>query len=177
MDSNFTITVGYDNLPTQTFNGKLYKLHNGERYFSKDKRKMHWDVWEFYNCKRKKGYHIHHINNNSWDNRIENLQEVMAKEHLSEHCKKRFENNKEWFNNFHSKGIEAAKEWHSSPEGLQWHREQGKKTWENREYKTKECEECGKEYETRHSGKTRFCHLNCRAKSNRRDRKLRGECL
>jgi hypothetical protein len=49
---DFTITIG-DNKPTQTFNNKEYKLHNGERYFNRG-NKMHWVVWEFYNGKRNK---------------------------------------------------------------------------------------------------------------------------
>jgi hypothetical protein len=42
---DFTITIGEDNKPTQTFNNKEYKLHNGERYFRGNK-KMHWVVWD-----------------------------------------------------------------------------------------------------------------------------------
>jgi hypothetical protein len=131
---------------------------------------MHHKVWEFYNGVRRKGYHIHHINGNSWDNRIENLEEVEAFKHLSEHAKNMSEEHKK---KFQEAGIEAAKEWHSSEEGKIWHSEHGKKIWEDREYIKKICEECGNEYETRHSGISKFCHLNCRAKSNRRSRKLR----
>jgi hypothetical protein len=36
------------------FNNKEYKLHNGERYFNRGNKKMHWVVWEFYNGKKKK---------------------------------------------------------------------------------------------------------------------------
>jgi hypothetical protein len=83
---DFTITIGEDNKPTQTFNNKEYKLHNGERYFNRGNKKMHWVVWEFYNGKRNKGFHIHHINENSWDNRIE---EIKSSNHLQEHMKNR----------------------------------------------------------------------------------------
>ena len=31
--------------------------------------------------------------------------------------KKRINEDKEWFSEFHKKGIESAKQWHSSPEG------------------------------------------------------------
>jgi hypothetical protein len=33
-----------------------YKLHNGERYFNRGNKKMHWVVWEFYNGKRNKRF-------------------------------------------------------------------------------------------------------------------------
>jgi hypothetical protein len=55
-------------------------------------KKMHWVVWEFYNGKNK-GFHIHHINENSWDNRIENLEEIKSSNHLQEHMKNRMINN------------------------------------------------------------------------------------
>jgi hypothetical protein len=37
--------------PTQTFNNKEYKLHNGERYFNRGNKKMHWVVWNFITVK------------------------------------------------------------------------------------------------------------------------------
>jgi cytoskeletal protein RodZ len=32
---------------------KEYKLHNGERYFNRGNKKMHWVVWEFITVKKK----------------------------------------------------------------------------------------------------------------------------
>jgi NADH pyrophosphatase NudC (nudix superfamily) len=129
---------------------------------------MHRVVWEFYNGKVPKGHHIHHKDENSWNNKPENLECIEASLHLSEHGKKRDHTN------FQKAGCEAAKEWHASPEGYIWHSENGIKCWVNRKYKTKFCDECGKQYETRHGGLSRFCHNNCKAKSGRRTRKLRA---
>jgi DNA-binding PadR family transcriptional regulator len=66
------------------------------------------------------------------------------------------------------KGVETAKEWHKSEDGLEWHKQQSIKSWENREYKIKVCES-GKEYETRHSGISKFCHQNCKQRNRTKD--------
>jgi len=91
--------------------------------------------------------------------------------------KKRINEDKEWFSEFHKKGIEAAKQWHSSPEGKEWHSELGKLSWKGREYKILICQQCGKEYETRHNGISKFCHNNCKAKALRARRKMGREGL
>ena len=171
MDRDFEITTGPDGLPTQTFNGKTYKLWPNKRYFTRRQSiTMHTEVWETFNGKKPKGFHIHHKDNNPWNNKIENLELVEAKRHLSEHIKKRINEDKEWFSEFHKKGIEAAKQWHSSPEGKEWHSELGKLSWKGREYKILICQQCGKEYETRHNGISKFCHNNCKAKALRASR-------
>jgi hypothetical protein len=133
---------------------------------------MHTDVWIFYNGIIPKGFHIHHKDHNTWNNNIDNLELVEVNKHLSKHGKERFIKDKEWFNNFHSKGIIAAKEWHQSDEGKEWHKKHGKQSWVNRKYSIKICEQCKKEYKTRHSGISKYCHNNCKAKALRDRRKL-----
>ena len=173
MEENKRITKGERVVPTQKFNGRTYYLYESEKYFSKGRNRMHREVWSYYNGSIPKGFHIHHVNGVATDNRIENLNIVSEKLHLRFEGKKRVKQNPEWFKDFHAKGIEAAKEWHSSDAGKEWHSKQSKLSWRNREYKKHICEECSKEYETRHSGITKYCHNNCKAKSNRRKRKLR----
>ena len=171
MDSNISIKIGNDGYPFQEFNGKIFRLYPKERYFSRGATRMHTEVWKFYNGVIQKGCHVHHINSNTWDNRIENLEIKEASKHQREHAKKRFKENPEWAKDFHAKGIEAAKEWHSSEEGIKWHRKQGAETWINRPYKTLICEVCGKEFQTRHAGITKYCHNNCKARALRKRRR------
>jgi hypothetical protein len=161
----------------QSFDGKEYKLYKGEKYFSRGRKRMHTEVWKKSNGDIPKGYHIHHIDGNTHNNDISNLNLVSANLHLKFEGKKRVKENQEWFKEFHSKGIEKAKEWHKSEEGKKWHSEHGKRMWVNRPYHKKECEECGKEYETRHNGVSKYCHQNCKAKANRRKRIARAKGL
>jgi hypothetical protein len=169
MDRDFEIRIGDDNIPYQTFNGKKYKLYPNRRYFTQHKHHMHHVVWEFYKGKRKKGFHIHHKDGNSWNNKIENLDEIRSFNHLSEHAKSKFKN-KEWAKLFHEKGIEASKTWHKSEEGLQWHREHAIKNNFGKNIAIKrKCDFCEKEYIAK-SKHGKFCHPNCKA-SNLRKRK------
>jgi len=158
-------------IPTQEFDGKTYYLYPNQRYFSRGTKRMHRVVWEYHNGKIPKGFHIHHINGDSHDNRIDNLQLMMAKEHLSYESKRRIEEDPEWFKEFNKKGREASKEWHKSEEGRKFHSEIGKKSWENKQYTTLNCQVCGKEYQTPFPDRSKYCHLNCRAKALRDRRK------
>ena len=178
MDRDFEITIGDDGLPKQFYRGKSFKLQSGERYFNNGPIKMHWYVWEQINGrKRPKGYHIHHIDGNTWNNRPENLQLLVSKTHLSEHSKKRVEENKEWFVEFQKKGIKAAVDWHKSEEGREWHRQHAlKQNFGKSDYGSRDCEQCGKTY-TKKAAHSRFCHPNCKAKALRARRKLDREGL
>lgn len=178
MEENFRITEIRSGVFIQYFNGKPFRLQKGERYFNNGAKKMHVFVWEYHNGQKvPKGFHIHHIDGNSKNNRIENLELVEGKKHLSEHAKSRVKKNPEFFKDFQKKGIAKAPEWHKSPEGIEWHKEHAKKcNFGTFDYGIKKCEECDGEY----SAKTkyqRFCHNNCKAKSNRRDRKNREQGL
>ena len=176
MDKDFQIAIGDDGIPYQLFNGKRYKLYPGRRYFMQHKHHMHQKVWEHFNGERKAGFHIHHKDGNSWNNRIDNLEEIPSNKHLSEHAKKKFED-KEWHKQFHAKGIEAAKAWHKSPEGIEWHRQHAKNNnFGQQKHRQKQCEQCGKEY-TAKTSHSKFCHQNCKAKALRARYKQMGKSL
>jgi len=172
MDTNFTITIGYDGLPTQEFASRLYKLYPGRKYFTQHTTAMHRKVWEFYNGKIPKKHAIHHINGNTWDNRIENLECLSNKEHKSKH-----KMSKEHLEKFWKAGVEAAKEWHSSEEGHKWHLENGYKAYTKIIPTIKKCQFCGKEYESKKPNRSKFCGLNCRQAELRRRWKSIGKPL
>lgn len=153
----------------QIFNGEEYYLYTGERYFQARKKRMHRVVWEFYNGKIPKGYHIHHKDGNTHNNEISNLCLVSQKLHCRYEGKKRYKNGE--LDKFIYAGIEAAKEWHSSEDGIKWHSEHGKKTWLKREYFDKVCEVCGNNYKTPFPNRSKYCHQNCKAKALRNRRK------
>ena len=174
MDRNIKIKKGNEPVPYQEFNGKKYYLYEGERYYSKSDKRLHRVVWEYYNGKIPKGYHIHHIDGDCTNNNISNLQLIEDRKHLRYEGKKRFRENKEWFKEFHKSGIEAAKEWHKSKEGYEWHKEHAKKyNFGHFEYEGKECEVCKKIYIAKKKSQ-KFCSNNCKAKY-RRDNKIDHE--
>lgn len=170
MDCYIETGTGNDGLPYQIFQGKKYKLHTGEYYFSKITQKLHWAVWEHYNGEREKGKHIHHKDGDRTNNHISNLEAVDAFEHLSTHAKERFRINPGHKERFYKAGVEAAKDWHGSEEGNAWHRQHaanfnfGKKT-----YGKRKCEVCSSEFEAWHKsngeggGSHRFCSNKCKS--------------
>ena len=156
----------------QVYNEKEYKLYPNERYFSRGVKRLHRVVWETNNGSIPKGYDVHHIDSNTHNNDISNLMLLERKEHMIYTGKKRWKENPEHFKKFHALGIEKAKEWHKSEEGVKWHSEQAKKSYEKREYRTLICNVCNKEYVTKHAGVSLYCHNNCKAKALRDRRKI-----
>ncbi len=172
MATNIEVKTEQCIIPVQVFNGKEYRLYPNERYFSRGRKRMHTEVWKFHNGEIPKGYHIHHVDGNAHNNDIANLNLINETLHLRYEGKKRFKENPDFAKEFHAKGIEKAKEWHKSEEGLQWHREHGKKTWINKQLFDAECTVCGKQYKTPFPTRSKYCHQNCKATALRRRRKF-----
>ncbi len=164
---------------TIVFNGETYIRNPKSRYYFKYttrncERKhavqLHRAVWEYYNGEIPKGYHIHHIDGNVDNNDITNLECISAREHLSEHGKKNWNNPEYYQKNIKSLDAirEKTKEWHASEEGKAWHREHAKasicKVFENKI--RKKCEFCGKEFDG--MPWTMYCGVVCQRKANYR---------
>ena len=153
------------------FNGETYVRNPNSKYYFKhttrnEERRhatqLHRAVWEFYNGPIPDGYHIHHIDHDIDNNDISNLECISASEHLSMHGKENFKDAE--YREKMLKNLEAirskAAEWHSSEEGLEWHRKHTEeslaKTWVKEE---RTCEECGKKFIGTKRG--RFCSQKC----------------
>lgn len=126
---------------------------------------MHRYVWQKHNGKIARGMHVHHIDGDKSNNCIENLELLSASDHSTHHG-----GTNPWVGSDANKRQiasvrELAKAWHSSPEGLAWHSKNGRKAWENRPTTTKQCCECGANYETFYPVKSKFCGKNCKAKA------------
>lgn len=154
---------------TIIFNGVEYRLLSGGRYYlsqstTNDGRRhaksLHVAIWEYYNKKPcPKGYEIHHIDGNCYNNDISNLECVSIKEHRGKHTTKGNKKQEE-----HLEKIRPlSKEWHSSEEGKEWHREHAKNSILNAPQKEHTCIVCGKKFTSRFYG-SKFCSQNCRNK-------------
>lgn len=150
----------------QIFDGNAYYLCG--KYFQRDGKRLHREIWERLYGPIPKGFHVHHRDGNRANNDPSNLELLSEFEHLSGHsstpeAKERAR-----------AAIEIARpyaaEWHKSEEGRRmasiWAKEGAKKV------KPVDfvCEQCGKPFSSkaRHS---RFCSNACRAANRRTARK------
>ena len=154
------------------FNGTRYRLQ-GSYYLaplgSRDKHcNLHRAVWTAANGRIKSGHHIHHINGNAFDNRVENLECVPAFQHLSHHAR-----SSNW--NRSGKNVEvllaravpAARianiKWAKSRTGKKKLRQRGLAAWAARKPMRRVCEHCSKPFETK-CHHQRFCSRICKVR-------------
>jgi len=167
MEANQEIKTEGCNYETQEFNGEIYKLYKCEKYFTRSRRRLHREVWKYYKGPIPKGYHIHHIDGNTKNNSIENLQLVEGKKHMSYHSKKWCDENKEFIKENLDKIRPLSKEWHASEEGIEWHRQQAISTgFGHNTYGEATCKVCGEKFEKKKS-EQKFCSNKCKSQWRR----------
>ena len=158
---------------TAIFNGIRYRrypeseIRSDRVYFSTNRNgkteSLHVAIWEHENGKVPEGFHIHHKDGNPLNNNIENLECIDGKIHISEHSKKYFEENKTDILEKLEKIRPLTKEWHASEEGIKWHSENAKKSYEKREPKKYNCIYCNAEFESTKYYNNKFCSNNCKS--------------
>ena len=159
-------------METQVFNGiEFYRTSSNDyfRHFENGKViLMHRYVWEFYNCKIPKGYHIHHIDGNKANNDISNLQLMKGVDHWKLHGRLLTDAEREWRrNNIKEKAIPKAIEWHKSDKGKEWHKQQYQNTKDAlHRTQTYVCLNCGKEFTGEHGSK--YCCNACKSAYRRK---------
>jgi predicted nucleic acid-binding Zn ribbon protein len=147
---------------------------------------LHRDVWEFYNGPIPEGMHVHHKDGDTGNNAVENLECLTFEAHFAEHYDARmaYAHSDEQHARLAAIRPKAA-EWHKSPEGKEWHRQNTAKhlmpggaayvakvaadEYRRNNPDHKVCEECGAAYTTT-SKKSKFCSNNCSCRSSRRNR-------
>lgn len=155
---------------TIIFDGKeWYRYPDSEKrsdrvYFKKSNKFLHHYVWEKYKGKRRKGYHIHHIDGNTSNNAIDNLEELSVKEHMQEHFS---DERREWQREWAAKIRSLTKDWHSSEEGRKWHSEHARNTrFGIFTFGICKCEVCGSEF-TKRTTNQKFCSNKCKSQYRR----------
>jgi hypothetical protein len=158
------------------FNGIEYKLMGAGKYYLSQSRSnegrrnakgLHVAIWEHHNGKPvPKGYHVHHEDEDTFNNDISNLELVKKGAHLGVHSKKWHADNKEKSKEMMSNIRERAAEWHKSDAGKKWHSEQSKNSWATtRKIHKGVCGFCGVEFESKFSD-VKYCSQKCRTKAN-----------
>lgn len=154
----------------------IYQIHYDKKFYL-DKSTGYWIsttcpkirahvwVWKHHNVTIPKGMHIHHIDGDKSNNHIHNLQMLTANEHIKKHTSKdRIDKNL-----IHIESIRPlTKDWHSSEKGLEWHREHGLKTWNERQPFGFTCKQCEKIEETKTYHQD-FCSNSCKSAYRRKE--------
>lgn len=130
----------------QKFNGTTYYLCGN--YYQRKGKRLHREVWEYHNGEIPEGYDVHHIDGDRNDNNIDNLQLMLRSEHHSLHMSE--PERKEQSRENIKKAAEAAKPWHKTERGQQFHSEHAKEYWASAKMNTYTCVYCGKEFQTKH---------------------------
>jgi hypothetical protein len=165
----------------QILHGIRYRESKGHKYIhchpSTAKKKgveqyLHRQVWVDNFGTIPEGYHIHHIDNDRFNNTIENLECLNPSDHIKNHMQDRKDDDTFWVNTEKGKAHiaqmrELAKAWHSSEEGRLWHTQHYQFSLAKIHDKTIErnCNQCSKLFycskATKHSA--RFCSNACKS--------------
>jgi hypothetical protein len=150
------------------YNGHRYRRypnskhpHHRKYFYGTEPRRgfLHRHVWEDVYGKIKENYEIHHIDGNTLNNDITNLEHILCSEHRAQHLSKRSKTEK------HQKHmVEARKkavEWHRSTEGRLWKSKMVKDTWFKRKKYDKVCENCNIMFKTPFPTRAKFCGSKC----------------
>lgn len=168
------------------FNGRRYRRYPDSpqpahrRYFGRSGGFLHRDVWEFHNGPIPEGHEVHHIDEDTSNNDISNLECLPAAQHRSmEHSGKAAHAKSDEQREHLARIREQAAEWHRSDEGRAWHREHAKNSIAKTDRKAwydaqplveKTCEQCGAKFMGK-IAKNVLCSNACI--SARRNRKMR----
>jgi hypothetical protein len=154
------------------FEGVRYQLDKETGYYAacytKDRkgRTLHRSVWEHNKGPIPKGFVIHHKDHNKLNNKISNLELLSDSDHKKQHWVEDKEIMLAATRQNIQKANLASKEWHGSPEGLEWHGQHAKAVYAKHVPTPAVCAWCHKTFLDKClRGDTRFCSNSCRIKN------------
>jgi HNH endonuclease len=128
---------------------------------------LHRHIWEdYYECKVPPKHDIHHIDGDTLNNAIDNLECIPKSRHMAMHLAERSSTPEHLAHLAAIRPMAAA--WHASDAGTEWHSVNGRKSWSKRVKTIIVCRCCSKEVLTFFPDRTQFCNQNCRARYRRR---------
>src|SRR4030042_879850 len=128
---------------------------------------LHVAIYEKYKGEIPEGSHIHHIDGNTFNNSIDNLQCLNSIEHISNHYAEYYKNNKRKIQKHLAEISPLTVVWHRSQEGREWHRRHAKNSFKYEKEKYK-CLQCEKEYIAVTTWQNKFCSNNCKSAYRRK---------
>jgi HNH endonuclease len=132
-------------------------------YESNDHVTLHRAVWESAHGPVPEGLHVHHKDLNPLNNESGNLECLSPIDHAARHPR-----GYDLDRLARIRPLAAA--WHSSPEGIEWHREHGRESWNGRTTEKAVCAFCGGQFE-RFFARARFCSDRCIQRHNERSKR------
>lgn len=135
----------------------------------KDRPYKHWlhqYIYEKEKGKIKKGYHVHHIDGDKDNNKIENLELITPSEHSKRHWEEMSrEDYEKWYKKQkkHLDKIRPGYIWPKDPVKKEEFRLKLKKAMQEMKEKIFICDQCGKEYSRKPIGGGRFCSNACKS--------------
>jgi len=152
-----------------------HQIHYDKKFYQ-DKKTGYWIsttsprirahvwVWKYHWQIVPHGYHVHHINEDRSDNRIDNLELIHKSRHMSHHMST--EERKEFSRKQAEKIRPLTKAWHASEEGREWHRKHGIECWKNKKEFEISCKQCNAKAITK-TYHQEFCSNACKSKWRR----------
>jgi|DEB0MinimDraft_12_1074336.scaffolds.fasta_scaffold78270_1 hypothetical protein len=161
---------------TTTWNSLVYRRYpesnrlSDRQYFQRagvvGTARLHRDVWSAANGPIPEGNHVHHIDGDTLNNDISNLECVTPEQHRAEHpwSDERKRKQREFLDSIRH----MTKAWHASPEGREQHKNAGAMAYDNFVPAEKLCAHCDTAFMPKAIGnRDLFCSNKCKGASRR----------
>ena len=131
--------------------------------FGKVPKYLHRWVWEQCYGEIPQGFEIHHKDEDTSNNSIDNLECVSKEQHNQLHSSKSWSDRDAMF--VHLEKIRPlSKSWHSSQDGLAHHKEIGALAYKSHIPVDRKCDNCGVDFKSKQIGNIdRFCSNKCKS--------------